>query len=930
MDINNKFYDELTDIIELFISKSNAELEAKCQARLNGNDINNILKYLRSLPEDYIEEIHPNILDVTFDKGIRGSTQKIEEYCRTSDISLFDSVITKKKTKGANQHNFVKSLEFSQMHSCIYKIDIREETPIEKYKVVLKDKAGIFFRLKKRFSYVSTSKDVRIDITCVKQGPILCLLASNPLEYELEIEVLREKNQTKNTIAKNLIETMVEVCMVKDKKDVIFNPDETISVINEYIDLVYPGKNKNTNDIYTSPKKYFIGPQPVTLEKKNTIQQEFDLYTVPCILKDYTVTEKADGERMLLFINNIGNVYLINNRLNVIPLKCKVTNLKKTVIDGEFIRKDKLGQDIQLFASFDIYWFNGDDVCNMPLIGTGVGKNSRLDILQSAVKKIKCKEAKITVKDFKYGDSIFSQCKEILESNEYVYKTDGLIFTPKYLAVGAIYPGMLSIQTPTWACVMKWKPPEENTIDFLVKINPNNKTVIDNKTFKVLDLFVGYNPLQWEKINLKDYIRMLTNGVKPLQTYIPRSFINEGFSVSNIEINNENDVLKCLDGGIIEDNSIVEFKYSNGWIPIRLREDKTSLYKITSTISGTANDYKTATQIWNTIQNPITYDMICGLSSIEDKQDDDDDIYYNRRIERDNLMTIVMNKYHNAVKESLIKKVSDKKTSLFDLACGKGGDLNKWIKSGYKTVVGVDISSDNIENPIDGIFKRSLDMYESNRQVMQNYAFTTMDSSKCFKEENLTTPESKFLWGITNIPEYPVNMFGIANKTFDTVSCQFSIHYFYKNEDTLDNFVWNVNKLLSKGGSFIGTYLDGFLVKEKIKSNASIEGRSKQRINNSLTRDVTLWKIKRKYDTSDNSPPNIGDEIEVYMESIGKTSIEYLVNLDILTKKLAHYSIVKVENNAFTSLLPHTNKFKMTPPVLEYSKMNKYFIYTKK
>ena len=55
-------------------------------------------------------------------------------------------------------------------------------------------------------------------------------------------------------------------------------------------------------------------------------------------LKNYSVTDKADGERNLLYIHTNNKVYLINNRL-----KIKYAGLKhkdaKTIIDGEFITK---------------------------------------------------------------------------------------------------------------------------------------------------------------------------------------------------------------------------------------------------------------------------------------------------------------------------------------------------------------------------------------------------------------------------------------------------------------------------------------------------------------------------------------------------------------------------------------------------------------
>ena len=74
--------------------------------------------------------------------------------------------------------------------------------------------------------------------------------------------------------------------------------------------------NKNNHPI--------IGRQPITLlEKVNLIDpKEYGSVT----LEGYTVTEKADGERLLMYIDDI-NIYMINNTYNVITTGMKSLNL---------------------------------------------------------------------------------------------------------------------------------------------------------------------------------------------------------------------------------------------------------------------------------------------------------------------------------------------------------------------------------------------------------------------------------------------------------------------------------------------------------------------------------------------------------------------------------------------------------------------------
>ena len=59
--------------------------------------------------------------------------------------------------------------------------------------------------------------------------------------------------------------------------------------------------------------------------------------------------------------------------------------------------------------------------------------------------------------------------------------------------------------------------------------------------------------------------------------------------------------------------------------------------------------------------------------------------------------------FHNhwIKRKCLIEKY--KGDMLFDIACGKAGDLYKWIDAGIKKVIGIDYSIDNIENPMDDL-----------------------------------------------------------------------------------------------------------------------------------------------------------------------------------------------------------------------------------
>ena len=66
---------------------------------------------------------------------------------------------------------------------------------------------------------------------------------------------------------------------------------------------------------------------------------------------------------MMLFINLDGYAYFINNNMDVKPVvlnkeKLRLIDYSSVLIDGEFIKYDKKGNDYNRFLAFDIYWGN--------------------------------------------------------------------------------------------------------------------------------------------------------------------------------------------------------------------------------------------------------------------------------------------------------------------------------------------------------------------------------------------------------------------------------------------------------------------------------------------------------------------------------------------------------------------------------------------
>ena len=120
----------------------------------------------------------------------------------------------------------------------------------------------------------------------------------------------------------------------------------------------------NPNDLNQKNKnKYFIGPSSITLQTIN-VSQLNENSTQVNIRKDFVVTEKADGERHLMYISNEGKIYIINTNMDVIFTGAKTQNAEcfNSLLDGELISHDKNGNFINLYAAFDIYFVKNTDV----------------------------------------------------------------------------------------------------------------------------------------------------------------------------------------------------------------------------------------------------------------------------------------------------------------------------------------------------------------------------------------------------------------------------------------------------------------------------------------------------------------------------------------------------------------------------------------
>ena len=314
-------------------------------------------------------------------------------------------------------------------------------------------------------------------------------------------------------------------------------------------------------------------------------------------------------------------------------------------------------------------------------------------------------------------------------------------------------------------------------------------------------------------------------------------------------------IIKTLENEIIEDNMIVEFKYIKDndemfrWVPLRVRYDKTADLRNNGRNFG--NAYHVANANWHTIHNPITNTMITTGSEIPDSISDEN-VYYN--VQSGDSNTKGLRQFHNMyVKKMLIENTTSPEDILIDLAVGKGGDMHKWYGAKLRFVFGIDLSSDNLHNRIDGACARYLNFRKKIHNhkkpifsalfVRGNSAMNIRDTNAIFTEKGKQITNAVFGQVAKNQKELGkgvYDVYGIAENGFNVSSIQFAIHYMFQTDVTYQNFLRNVSETTKVGGYFIGTCYDG----KKIFN--MLEKKSKGESDEIYVEGKKIWSISKE------------------------------------------------------------------------------------
>ena len=175
-----------------------------------------------------------------------------------------------------------------------------------------------------------------------------------------------------------------------------------------------------------------------------------------------------------------------------------------------------------------------------------------------------------------------------------------------------------------------------------------------------------------------------------------KKFSVDEFNQTNLILTDGKMLCLNFDKDEIKDGDIVEMRFNEdaiqgmNWEPLRVRSDKIK-----------PQFFTVADNVWETIQNPVTNEMIQGgykdFKNIEEVQDKGE-YYISNENEEGLTESYPLRKLHNFIKSKLITGVCSSfngKIKVLDLSIGRGGDIKKFHNedSNISFLMGLDISS---------------------------------------------------------------------------------------------------------------------------------------------------------------------------------------------------------------------------------------------
>jgi hypothetical protein len=977
-----------------------------------------VMKYLQSIGLQNDATPLPPKLNILVSGGLRFTLvgdAVIAAYCRDNSLKDKPFHVIRKNKQISKDASDVNLKEYDTRVKARNEIMLPKNNPSVVQVLQRWESEPKAFRYIQRYTYESL-KGIKYDLSCIRENEwdhrkhaykqVLTyaeagLSTRNP-SYEVEVEATR-----KATLPAFLTAITHVLRGMQGSYFLVRN-----SVRNDV--LAHMRAQTGAKEYRTRDGKIeykFPGSQPVTLCRENI--ESYELAGTPNIrFGDYNVTDKADGLRCLMLAHTDGRLYMIDRNTNVYATNHRLKEEDRryigAILDGEWITTSKASdattaKPMSLYCAFDV--FNGEggaDVSARPFMvrGTDVAV-SRLAVIQELVSVFNRtfqsdaplhQKLKIESKEFfspllataataataeTPGTTIFDEAKRVLlKSKDKPYNTDGLIFTPNNTG--------LVKNRGTWAEQFKWKPAEQNSVDFLVVIEPERDTagnpmptaavmnaILNENTnqivrYKRLNLFVGtstdraYDDPRETVLNMKPLPQQEQGAFRPAQfvptppdamasvAYVainagatdPAGATNESHAMESLD-----DTIYCESGDPITSGCIVEMRYDPErapgwrWIPMHVRWDKTERFMRKQTMN-TMNSEGTAQGVWDSIHNPVTAHMIStgdmNVGDISRGRAAGAESYYLRKTRHFEHIKGLRDFHNKHIKGTmLLNAVLRQDAALIDMSVGQAGDIHKWLAKKVGWVLGCDIAASGLTDKHNGAYRRYMNELIKSQGNIARMVFVQADSSKPYNTgqagiEQMDVNILHALWGNkdTNAPPLVKDMIGFGARGFDVASLMFSLHYFFNKKSSLDGLLYNISQTVKKGGYFVGCCFDGDTVLDMLRTKEmgdTVYGKEDGK---------EIWSIQKQYEGNELPPTEsgLGKAINVNFISIGEAYTEYLVSWTYFVSRMQEIGMVLAGTELFSTTYDklsdaEKSNYVMADAVKQFSFLNRWFIF---
>lgn len=546
----------------------------------------------------------------------------------------------------------------------------------------------------------------------------------------------------------------------------------------------------------------------------------------------FYVTEKADGIRTIIYMNGT-DAYAVSNK--IVHLGAVKTD-GVIIADSEYIK----GHGYYLF---DCMMYLNDKIFRQ----TTLNRIIKLDIIAKLLPK------ELHVKKY-YKIETPSEMKEIFTKvyhGKYPYDIDGIILT----SANKSYFDVINY---------KWKPLNQETIDFVVKKCPDTllgRPPYVQKEGKTLYLlFCGIERKVMKNLGMKEmpqfrkiWKHLPSEIYRPIQfssshhpyaylAYFPKSVDYDG---------------KVCELGPDKDSKIVQgepFK----WKFHRVREDRSR------EVNYYGNNYIVAETIFGDILDPFDFELLYS---------EPQSYFKNLR----HHMYFASNYFKRYVSYKLMEKYANNAEWVLDLGGGRGADIRRYVDHKVHRAVFVDIDKTAIAELVARKFRYDLHGME----IFAAVADLKDDWKLTAKKLSLLTSDKLCA------------QFILSN---------FSFHYFCGNERDIKNMLQLANRFMKKGSTFAITCMDANLVHKKLlEHDGSYELHEGE---------VLKYAIDAQYE--DNEVGTAGQYISVLLPfSNGEMYDEPLCNITAIIEIAKKYKLSCVERNNFCHFM---NAFKSYEP----------------